>query len=219
MALSQRRRESRQRHKRSESFGAPRTREGAALCTVHLPLKITSLNISKALLAQIHSLNLLQKLQNTKVVYTNKQWCLAPWRVRYETPLGGVTVSWLQLNKNASLNTKQYLLFFFFQALSPRSSKTAGYFRSFLYGVISYYSWPPPSLHMHMCVFFSCLCWPPAHPIFLSLSFFLSSYLFDSTFWNPLPTLCCLTALSRAAAELRLWTLLCSNQKGALKTP
>lgn len=59
------------------------------LCTVHLPLKITSLNISKALLAQIHSLNLLQKIQNTKVVYTDKQWCLEPQRVWYETPLGG----------------------------------------------------------------------------------------------------------------------------------
>lgn len=50
----------------------------------------------------------------------------------------------------------------------PRSSETAGYFRSFLCGVISYYSWPPPSLHM--CLFFI----PPlAHcpPIFLSFPF------------------------------------------------
>lgn len=40
----------------------------------------------------------------------------------------------------------------------PVALKTAGYFRSFLCGVLSYYSWQPPSLHM--CLFFI----PPLAP-------------------------------------------------------
>ena len=76
MALSQRDRESRRCHERSKSRCALQTCEAAELCTVHLPLKTASLNISKALVAQIYSLNLLQKNTKRKVVYTHKQWCL-----------------------------------------------------------------------------------------------------------------------------------------------
>lgn len=40
---------------------------------------------------------------------------------------------------------------FFLKTVFPVALQTAGYFRSFLSVVISYYSWPPPSLHM--CLF------------------------------------------------------------------
>lgn len=129
-----------------------------SLCT-------TSLNISKALVVQMYLFYLPQKTQNKRGIMfwiSNACGIKSLWSVMV------LDYNWI---KNACLNPKQLKK----KTVFPVALETAGYFRSFLSGAISYYSWLPPS---SICSFHSWLVPLPIPASYLSILF--SSCLFDS---------------------------------------